>query len=70
MAIPFLSRRRPSAPLDNTDLVVKALKVAQVPSTLSELRPEERERVDRLAKAITAGASWSRPACGTGRPWV
>ena len=59
-------RRRPKAPVDSTELVVKAIKVAQTPGVLMELRPEERQRVDQLAKAMSMGASWTRPGSQSG----
>ena len=64
MAIPFLSRRQ--TPIDKSDLVTKALRVAVTPAALEELRPEERSRVDELAKALRVGANWAQPGVNSG----
>ena len=63
--LPTLRRRR-EPPLETTDLLTKAITVAQTPATLMELPPEQRRRVDLMAKAITNGSTWGKPGQNSG----
>ena len=64
--LPILRRRPVAEPVDNYEVLVKAIKVASRGMNLADAPPEQRQLIDTVAKAVTVGARWTPPGVSSG----